>query len=84
MWPGRCAVGAPPGTLGRRPLPHRWRPGRRLSAVDRTPMIRSLESGVIPTLVDCSRISLDDEPIPLRGPRAFRTVGYLACPLNDP
>jgi hypothetical protein len=47
-------------------------------------MIRSLESGVIPTLIDCSRISLDDDPIPTRGPRAFRSVGYLACPLNDP
>jgi hypothetical protein len=47
-------------------------------------MVRSLESGVIPSLIDCSRISFDDDPIPTRGPRAFRTVGYLACPLNDP
>jgi hypothetical protein len=47
-------------------------------------MIRSLESGVIPTLIDCCRLSLDDEQIPMRGPRAFRSVGYLACPLNDP
>lgn len=56
----------------------------RVSANARTPMIRSLESGVIPALIDCSRISLDDEPIPTRGPRAFRDLGYLACPLNDP
>ncbi|HEY1333445.1 MAG TPA: hypothetical protein VGF31_04245 [Myxococcaceae bacterium] len=53
-------------------------------AAARTPIIRSLESGVIPTLIGCCRISLDDEPIPVRGPRAFRTLGYLACPLNDP
>jgi hypothetical protein len=47
-------------------------------------MIRSLESGVIPSLIDCNRIWLDDEPVPNRGPRSFRTAGYLACPLNDP
>jgi hypothetical protein len=47
-------------------------------------MIRWLESGVIPSLIDCNRICFDAEPVPNRGPRAFRTFGYLACPLNDP
>ena len=47
-------------------------------------MIRWLESGVIPMLIDCNRIGLHDETVPNRGPRAFRTAGYLACPLNDP
>jgi hypothetical protein len=47
-------------------------------------MVRWLESGVIPALIDCSRIWLDDDPLPTRGPRAFRTAAYLACPLNDP
>jgi hypothetical protein len=47
-------------------------------------MVRWLESGVIPMLIDCSRIVPDDEPVTNRGPRAFRTSGYLACPLNDP
>jgi hypothetical protein len=77
-------VGAAAGTSGRRSTRHRWRPCLRLTVTGRTPMIRSLESGVIPTLIDCARISLDDDPIPARGPRAFRSVGYLACPLNDP
>ena len=47
-------------------------------------MVKWLESGVIPALIDCSRIRLDDDPMLTRGPRAFRTTAYLACPLNDP
>ncbi len=47
-------------------------------------MVSWLESGVIPALIECSRIWLDGGPLPTRGPSAFRTAGYLACPLNDP
>ena len=46
--------------------------------------IRWLESGVIPSLIDCNRTWWDEDDAPNRGPRAFRTAGYLACPLNDP
>ena len=57
---------------------HRWRPWRRTRRAPRTPMVRWLESGVIPMLIDCSRASAEETPARTRGPRALGAAGCLA------
>jgi len=57
---------------------HRWRPWRRPKPAPRTPMVRWLESGVIPMLIGCSRASEDEAPVGNRGPRALGRAGCLA------
>ena len=61
-----------------RPGRHRWRPWRRSRQAPRTPMVRWLESGVIPMLIGCSRASDEDAPPRTRGPRALGMAGCLA------
>ena len=84
---GRAPAGWPgcPSTATRARVPdqkrqeqHRWRPWRRSRRVSRTPMVRWLESGVIPMLIDCSRAPEEDVPVGNRGPRALVGSGCLA------
>jgi hypothetical protein len=78
-WPGCPAMAAGTRVLDlKRREQHRWRPWRRPRRAPRTPMVRWLESGVIPMLIDCSRAPDEDVSVGSRGPRALGRSGCLA------